>query len=173
MTLWQIALPAVAGAAAAGMLLRSTGKKRKQARQRDFARRLETVLLPRETVKAQCGKRGKRCVLTSKRLLFETKTGFRGMQITQISRVYGLNQAGNRTTSPDKMVKLVIRGEQDYELQNTGTEFRELAAALMEQVKKQKEKKKEKDRKKGQEQDRNKGNDKNREKKKAGAGDGK
>lgn len=169
MTLWQIALSAVAGAAAAGMLLRSTGKKRKQARQRDFARRLETVLLPRETVKAQCGKRGKRCVLTSKRLLFETKTGFRGVQITQISRVYGLNQAGNRTTSPDKMVKLVIRGEQDYELQNNGTEFRELAAALMEQVKKQKEKKKEKDRKR--EQDKSK--DQNKEKKKAGAGDGK
>lgn len=171
MTLWQIALSAVAGAAAAGMLLRSAGKKRKQARQRDFARRLETVLLPRETVKAQCGKRGKRCVLTSKRLLFETKTGFRGVQITQISRVYGLNQAGNRTTSPDKMVKLVIRGEQDYELQNTGTEFRELAAALMEQVKKQKEKKKKKEKDRKREQDKSK--DQNKEKKKAGAGVGK
>ena len=50
--------------------------RRRLGKQRDFARKLEMVLLPRETVKVIVPQKPGRAVLTSKRVLFETKSGF-------------------------------------------------------------------------------------------------
>ena len=59
-------------AAAALVLLlavRSSLRARRERKQRDFTRTLETVLLPKETVKVICPQKKGRWILTNKRLL--------------------------------------------------------------------------------------------------------
>ena len=128
--------------AALVMALQNTLHRRKLGKQREFARKLEMVLLPRETVKVICPQRSGRCVLTSKRVLFETKTGFHAVTIKEIKRTQGLNEAGKRTTSIPKMVSLTLKAGEEYTIVNTGEEFSDLAKQLTAKVKKQNEKKK-------------------------------
>ena len=68
------------------LALKNALHKRRLGKQRDFARKLELVLLPRETVKVICPQKGRNCVLTGKRVLFETKTGFAAVLIKDIKR---------------------------------------------------------------------------------------
>ena len=124
------------------LALKNALYKRKLGKQRDFARRLETVLLPRETVKVICPQKKGRAVLTSKRVLFETKTGFTAVNIKDIKRIHGLSEAGKKTTSVQKMVSLTIKANEEYSIVNTGEEFLDLAKQLTAKVKKQNEKKK-------------------------------
>ena len=126
------------------MALRSSLQKRRLGKQRDFARKLETVLLPRETVKVICPQKAGNCVLTSKRLLFETKKGFTAVYIKDIKRTSGLSGEGKKTTSVPKMVSLTLKAAEEYTIANTGEEFMDLAKQLTAKVKKQNEKKKKK-----------------------------
>ena len=119
-------------------------KKRRLGKQRDFARRLETVLQPRETVKVIVPQKKGRCVLTSKRVLFETKSGFTAVNIKDIRRTSGLSEEGKKTTSVPKMVSLTFKAAEEYTLINTGEEFSDFARQLTAKVKKQNEKKKKK-----------------------------
>jgi len=112
-------------------LIRSAVRKHRDRKQRDAARKLETVLQPRETVKVICPQKKGRVILTSTRVLFETAQGFHAVPIKTIKRVQGTNAAGNRTTVPAKMVSLTIKAEKDHTIKNNCDEFPEFAAQLM------------------------------------------
>ena len=130
-------------AAAALVLLlaiRSNPRKRRERRARDFARTLETALLPKETVKVICQQKKGRWILTNKRLLFEEKGGFHAVPLEKIKSVQGKNAAGNRTTSPANMVGLTVKADKDYSISNTNDQFPELAKLLQAQQKKRKKK---------------------------------
>ena len=126
------------------MALRNTLYRRRLGKQRDFARKLELVLLPRETVKTIVPQKKGRCVLTSKRVLFETKSGFTAVHIKDIKRTSGLSEEGKKTTSVPKMVSFTFKAAEEYTLINTGEEFADFAKQLATKVKKQNEKKKKK-----------------------------
>ena len=122
--------------AAASLLLmllavRSSLKKRREYKYRDAARKLELVLQPRETIKIICPQKKGRVILTSKRVLFETKDGFTAVPIKTVKKVQGNNEKGNRTTVPAKMVSITIKAEQEYEIKNNCPEFEEFAKQLI------------------------------------------
>ena len=120
--------------------LRASAKKRKERKQRDFTRKLELALQPRETIKVICPQKKGRCILTSKRVLFDTHDGFTAVPLKSIKKVQGTNEKGNRTTSPAKMVSLPIQAEQAYVVKNDCAEFSEFAKQLMKLTTAKKEK---------------------------------
>ena len=126
------------------LAIRSSLRKKRLAKQKDFDRKLETVLQPRETVKVICPGRGGRWILTSKRLLSETKTGFNAIPLTAIKRVQGTSKEGKTTTSVPKMVSLTVKAEKDYVIPNSSESFADLAKQLQDKIKKQNQKKKKK-----------------------------
>lgn len=130
MTAWQELLTA-ALLIAMLLSLRSALRKHREYKKRDFARKLETVLLPRETIKQICPQKRGRVILTSKRVLFETAQGFSAIDLKTVKRVQGTNEKGNRTTSVPKMVSLTIKAEKDYTIQNDCEEFAEFAKQLI------------------------------------------
>ena len=130
MTAWQELLT-VALLIAMLLSLRSALRKHREYKNRDFTRKLETVLLPRETIKLICPQKRGRAILTSKRILFETAQGFNAIDLKTVKRVQGNNEKGNRTTSIPKMVSLTIKGEKDYTIQNNCEEFAGFAKALI------------------------------------------
>ena len=128
-------------AAAALVLLlavRSSLRARRERKQRDFTRTLETALLPRETVKVVCPQKKGRWILTNKRLLLEEKGGFHAIALDKIKSVQGKNAAGNRTTSPANMVSLTVKADKDFTIQNLSDQFPELAKQLQSGLKKRK-----------------------------------
>ena len=130
-------------AAAALVLLlaiRSNPRKRRERRARDFARTLETALLPKETVKVICQQKKGRWILTNKRLLLEEKGGFHAIPLDKIKSIQGKNAAGNRTTSAASMVSLTVKADKDFLIQNSNDQFPELAKLLQSELKQRKEK---------------------------------
>ena len=130
-------------AAAALVLLlavRSSLRARRERKQRDFTRTLETVLLPKETVKVICPQEKGRWILTNKRLLLEEKGVFHAIPLDKIKSIQGKNAAGNRTTSAANMVSLTVKADKDFLIQNSNDQFPELAKLLQSELKKRKEK---------------------------------
>lgn len=128
---WQIYLPAALAAAALTALAWNAAISRRKNRiQRDFSRKLETVLQNKETVSVICPQRGGNVVLTSKRLLLDTKEGFTALPFHKIKKLQGFTKEGKTTVSPQKMAKLLIKSETDYTLTNTGPEFTALVKEL-------------------------------------------
>ena len=128
-------------AAAALVLLlavRSSLRARRERKQRDFTRTLETVLLPKETVKVICPQKKGRWILTNKRLLLEEKGGFHAISLDKIKSAQGKNAAGNRTTSPANMVSLTVKADKDFTIQNRNDQFPELVKQLQAGLKKRK-----------------------------------
>lgn len=125
------------------LTIRSSRRKNRDRTQREKLRKLELVLQPRETIKVICPQKKGRCILTSKRVLFETAKGFTAVPIKSIKKVQGNNEKGNRTTSIPKMVSLTIKAEQEYEVKNDCEEFAEFAKQLIKKTapKKPKQKK--------------------------------
>jgi hypothetical protein len=113
------------------LAVRSALQKRRNYKLRDAARKLELVLQPRETIKVICPQKKGRVILTSKRVLFETREGFQAVPIKTMKKVWGSNEKGNRTTVPAKMVSLTIKAEQDYEIKNNCPEFEAFAKQLL------------------------------------------
>ena len=118
--------------------IRSFWRKRRDFQSRNATRKLELVLQPRETVKVICPQKKGRVILTSKRILFETRDGFHAVLIKNIKRVQGSNDKGNRTTVPGNMVRLTVQAEQDYEIRNSCPEFEEFAKQLIKKTIKKK-----------------------------------
>lgn len=116
--------------------------RRAERKQRDFTRKLETLLQPRETVKIICPQKKGRWILTGSRLIFEKRGRFTAITLKSITKVQGINASGNRTTVPEKMVRMTVKAEEEYTLVHSCPEFCQLAAQLSQQVKKQNEKKK-------------------------------
>ena len=121
-------------------LLQSSMRKRRDFKYRDATRKLELVLQPRESIKVICPQKKGRVILTSKRVLFETREGFTAVPIKTIKKVQGNNERGNRTTVIANMVSLTIKAEQEYTVRNDCEEFQEFARLLTGKVKKQKAK---------------------------------
>ena len=111
---------------------------RRERAERDFARALETALLPKETIKVICPQKKGRWILTSKRLLLEEKGGFHAIALGKIKSIQGKNAAGNRTTSPANMVSLTVKADQDFIIQNLNDQFPELVKQLQSGLKKRK-----------------------------------
>lgn len=129
MDYWQYLL-VIAAAMSLLLMIRSAVIKRRKRLERDFTRKLETLLLPRETVKVVCPNPDGRWVLTSRRLLLETKEGFMAIPFARIRHLKGVDAAGKATTSPAKMARLTVKAEQEYTLRNTSKEFTDLAKQL-------------------------------------------
>ena len=113
------------------VMLLSSLRKSRESKYRDATRKLELVLQPRETIKVICPQKKGRVILTSKRVLFDTKDGFHAVTIKTIKRVQGNNEKGNRTTVPANMVSLTIKADKDYEIKNSCPEFEEFAKQLL------------------------------------------
>ena len=118
--------------------IRSSWRKRREYKNRDATRKLELVLQPRESIKVICLQKKGRVILTSKRVLFETRDGFHSILLKNIKKVQGSNEKGNRTTVPAYMVSITIKAEQDYEIRNSCPEFEEFAKQLMKKTTKKK-----------------------------------
>ena len=144
MTLWQKIAAAAVLLLILFLLIRSAVRKAKERKWRDAERKLETVLLPKETVKAVCPQKKGRWILTSKRLLFETKAGFTAVALKDIKSVRGNTKDKKSTTVPAKMVSLTVKGPEEYLIYNSCEEFADLAKQLREKIKKQNDKKKKK-----------------------------
>ena len=128
---WQICLLAAIGAAAMGVLfLCSAWKRHKRRKERDFTRKLETVLQKKEAVEVICPQRGGRVILTTTRLLLETKEGFTALPLGRIKSLRGTTAEGKATVAPARMKSLTIKADTDLVLQNTGEEFLQLAKRL-------------------------------------------
>ena len=123
------------------LAIQSFLRKNRESKHRDSVRKLELVLQPRETVKIICPQKKGRVILTSKRVLFDTKDGFRAVPIKNIKKVQGNNEKGNRTTIPGKMVSLTVKADQDYEIKNSCPEFEEFAKQLIQKTTSRKPKK--------------------------------
>ena len=116
------------------LAIRSAVIKRRKRLERDFTRKLETLLQPRETVKVVCPNHESRWVLTSRRLLIETKEGFMAIPFSKIKQLKGVDAAGKATVSPAKMARLTVKTDQEYTLRNTSREFADLAKQLKAKV---------------------------------------
>lgn len=112
-------------------MVRSSHRKHRDYQSRDAARKLELVLQPRESIKVICPQKKGRVILTSKRVLFETKDGFNAVPIKTIKKVQGNNRKGNRTTVVANMVSLTIKADQEHVIKNDCTEFQEFAKQLI------------------------------------------
>ena len=120
------------------LAIRSSLRARRERKERDFTRTLETALLPRETIKVVCPQKKGRWILTNKRLLLEEKGGFHAIALDKIKSVQGKNAAGNRTTSPANMVSLTVKADKDFSIQNLNDQFPELVKQLQAGLKKRK-----------------------------------
>ena len=138
MTPSQLGLLAVAVLLSLLLAIRSSLRARRERRERDFTRTLETALLPRETVKVVCPQKKGRWILTNKRLLLEEKGGFHAISLDKIKSVQGKNVAGNRTTSPANMVSLTVKADKDFTIQNHNDQFPDLVKQLQSGLKKRK-----------------------------------
>ena len=136
--------PSMLGFLAAAVLLillpaiRSSLRARRERKERDFTRTLETALGPKETIKVICPQKKGRWILTNKRLLLEEKGGFHAIALDKIKSVQGKNAAGNRTTSPANMVSLTVKADKDFTIQNLSDQCPELANQLQSGLKKRK-----------------------------------
>ena len=122
------------------LAIRSSRRKGRDYKTRNAARKLELVLQPRETIKVVCPQKKGRTILTSKRILFETKDGFHAVLLKNISKVQGNNEKGNRTTVIANMVSLTVKADQEYEIRNSCPEFAEFAKQLIKKTTKKKTK---------------------------------
>ena len=136
--------PSMLGFLAAAVLLillpaiRSSLLARRERKERDFTRTLETALGPKETIKVICPQKKGRWILTNKRLLLEEKGGFHAIALDKIKSVQGKNAAGNRTTVPANMVSLTVKADKDFIVQNLNDQFPELVKQLQSGLKRRK-----------------------------------
>ncbi len=131
MNQWQYVLLSILLLLCCFFLVRHWLRKRKQNRKRDFDRKLETVLQPKERVKTICPQKKGRCILTSRRLLWETAEGFTAVPLRSVKGVRGVTIEGKSTASIPKMVRMTVKtGEREHTITRTSGEFDAIAKAL-------------------------------------------
>ena len=144
MTLWQKIAAAAVLLLILFLMIRSAVAKAKDRKWRTAERKLTTVLQPKETIKSICPQKKGRWILTSKRLLFETKEGFTAVNLKDVKSVRGNTKDGKTTSVPAKMVSLTVKGPEEYLIRNTSEEFADFAKQLKDKIKKQNDRKKKK-----------------------------
>ena len=120
--------------------IRAAVLKKRRLKQQDFDRKLETVLKPNEEVLVIHRERSGRWILTSQRLLLDTKDGFTATAFQKIKSISGLTADGKKTVAPGKMVTATIKADKEITLSNTGETFVELVKELKKRTKKPKKK---------------------------------
>ena len=138
---WQYLPAAVILLLLAGKI-RSAVKRRRAHLERDFSRKLETALQPRENVKLVYTTKKEKWVLTSRRLLLDTKEGFTSVPFRTLKKAVGTTKEGKKTTSARQMHALVLTGEREFIIENCGGDFEVLAKTVVSKTKKENEKKK-------------------------------
>lgn len=138
MTYWQFWLVlAAVGFVVLAWVLAVSRLRRKDSR-REFLRKLDSMLQPREKVAVICPQRGGYCVLTNSRLLVTRRGTYTGYALKELRGIQGKTKEGKSTTVPEKMATLTVKLRENLELRNTGGEFVELAKALRDRVRAQK-----------------------------------
>lgn len=112
------------------LMIWSAAVKKRKLKQRDFDRKLETVLKSDEEVTVIHNDRSGRWILTSHRLLLDTKEGFTALAFSKIKSISGLTAEGKKTVAPAKMVSVTIKADKEIVLRNTGETFVELVKQL-------------------------------------------
>lgn len=139
MTNWQYML--LAGLALVlilALIVRFAVIKKRKQKQRDFDRKLETVLKSTEEVLVIHTDKSGRWILTNERLLLDTKAGFTAVPFKKIKPISGVTAEGKKTTAPAKMVTVTIKADQEYTLHNKGETFVELIKQLKKRTAKKK-----------------------------------
>ena len=131
-------LAAVALGLLLALLIRSAILKKRRLKQRDFDRKLETVLRPEEEVLVIHKDRSERWILTNERLLLDTKDGFTATSFKKIKSISGVMADGKKTVAPAKMVTVTIKADREITLRNNGETFVELVKELKKRTKKTK-----------------------------------
>lgn len=122
-------------------------KKFRLRKERDFTRRLETLLLPKETVSAICPGPHGRWVLTNKRLIMEAGEGFTAFPFSKIKKVSGADETGKATVAAAKMAVLTVKtADQEFTLSRTRKgDFTGLVKGLKAGISREKSKQKKKE----------------------------
>lgn len=124
------------------LVLRSAVLKKRRLKQRDFDRKLTTVLKPEEELLVIHQDRSGRWILTSERLLLDTKDGFTATPFKKIRSISGTTADGKKTVAPAKMVTVTIKADREITLRNNGETFVELVKELKKRMVKKTKKKK-------------------------------
>ena len=141
MQFWQELLAGALGVLLLAVLIRRSFQRRTRRKEREFTRKLETLLQPKEQIVVICPQKKSRCIVTGSRIIFEHKGSFTAFPLKDIRKLQGTNEKGNRTTVPKNMKTLTVTLEKEYRLKNTGEEFLALARFLQEKRKKSQQKK--------------------------------
>jgi len=112
------------------LMIWSAVAKKRRLKQRDFDRKLDTVLQPDEEITVIHRDKSGRWILTNKRLLLDTKEGFTAVPFKKIKSISGLTADGKKTVAPAKMVNVTIKADSEITLHNTGDTFVELVKEL-------------------------------------------
>jgi len=120
------------------LMIWSAVAKKRRLKQRDFDRKLDTVLQPDEEITVIHRDKSGRWILTNKRLLLDTKEGFTAVPFKKIKSISGLTADGKKTVAPAKMVTVTIKADKEIVLHNTGDTFVELVKQLKKRTKKPK-----------------------------------
>lgn len=142
MQYWRELLILLAAALVLILLLHRFFRKRARRRELDFTRKLETLLQPKEQIKAVCHQRLGHCIVTGSRIIFEKNGSFSAFPLSKLQKLQGKNEKGNRTTVPKNMASLTVVLDKEYILKNTGPEFEVLAELLQEKLQKKQTKEK-------------------------------
>ena len=140
MTQQHLILAALALGLILALMIWSAVAKNRKLKQRDFDRKLETVLQPEEEVAVIHLDKTGRWILTNKRLLLDTKDGFSATSFKKIKSISGLTAEGKKTVAPAKMVEVTIKADKEIVLHNTGDTFVELVKQLKKKTAKPKKK---------------------------------
>ena len=116
----------------------SAAVKKRNLKQRDFDRKLETVLKPQEEIKVIHNDKSGRWILTTHRLLLDTKDGFTATAFSKVKSISGLTSDGKKTVAPAKMVSVTVKADKEIVLHNTGDTFVELVKELKKKTAKKK-----------------------------------
>jgi len=145
MTPWQEYLTAaLAGGILLFLLIRASVRASRDRKWRAAERKLETVLQPKEMIKAVCPQKKGRVILTSKRLLLETREGFTAVNLKDIKRVRGNTKDKKTTSVVAKMVSLTVIAAEEHTIRNIGDGFDDLAKKLQDKIRQQNARKKKK-----------------------------
>ena len=135
---WQYWLLAGLASLIPVLMVWSAAIKRRRNKQRDFDRKLETVLKPKEEILVIHKEKSGRWILTNQRLLLDTKAGFTALLVLKIKSLSGITAEGKKTVSPAKMVSVTIKADKEIVLHNTGDTFVELVTQLKKKTAKKK-----------------------------------
>lgn len=133
------------GAVAAFLLIKLCAVliKRKKRLQRDFTRRLETLLQPGENIKVICPSHQGRWILTNKRLIMEAGEAFTAFPFKKIKKVSGVDENGKGTVAAAKMAAVTVKtADQEFTLRRKGEDFTDFVKRLRTSVSRAKPKKK-------------------------------